>query len=128
MILADVIKELRLKYLAENQFTDFSQINSGQCENFSEELTKAFPGSFTIGAENFQTSDGRFDWTLLKKWRMSPPTGMTEEDVDNLELGGHLWLTLDYRHYDAECPEGVDSFFDLPFFQRQAKRPRSNDL
>lgn len=122
MTLTEAIQELRLKYLAENQLADFSQINAGQCENFSEELVKAFPGSCTLGVENFQTPDGKFDWSLLKKWGIAPPAGKTEAEVDDLDLGGHLWLTLDNRHYDAECPEGVDSFFDLPFFQRQVVR------
>jgi hypothetical protein len=119
MSIVDAIKELREKMLADNRFTEYSHINSGLCENFSEELAKAFPGSYTIGVEEFQTPDCKFDWPLLAKWGISLPTGMTEEDLDALDIGGHLWLTFEGRHYDAECPEGVNSFFDLPYFQRQ---------
>jgi hypothetical protein len=45
-----------------------------------------------------------------------------EYDVEILEDGArgyaHVWLSVDGRHYDAECVEGVDDYRDLPFFQR----------
>ena len=31
---------------------------------------------------------------------------------------GHRWLILDGRHYDADCPDGVDRWQDLPVFRR----------
>lgn len=30
----------------------------------------------------------------------------------------HTWIAHDGRHYDAECPAGVDDHRDLPFFVR----------
>lgn len=35
-------------------------------------------------------------------------------------VGGmaHTWVVFEERHYDAEVPEGVDDWRDLPFFQR----------
>lgn len=45
-----------------------------------------------------------------------------QDDVEILEDGGrgfvHTWLAYDGRHYDAECPEGVADYRDLPFFER----------
>jgi hypothetical protein len=45
-----------------------------------------------------------------------------EYDVEILEDGArgyaHVWLSVDGRHYDAECIEGVDDYTELPFFQR----------
>jgi len=31
---------------------------------------------------------------------------------------GHRWLVLEGRHYDGDCPDGVDSWHALPVFQR----------
>mgnify|MGYP006289626547 CR=1 FL=1 len=43
-------------------------------------------------------------------------------DLQILEDGGrgfvHTWIMYDGRHYDAERPEGVDDYHDLPFFER----------
>lgn len=30
----------------------------------------------------------------------------------------HMWITDGKLHYDAECPEGVNSWKQLPFFKR----------
>lgn len=34
-------------------------------------------------------------------------------------LQAHVWITFQDRHYDAECPDGVDEPSKLPFFLRQ---------
>ncbi len=43
-------------------------------------------------------------------------------DVRILVDGGHgyahTWLACDGRHYDVECPEGVEDYRELPFFRR----------
>ena len=50
------------------------------------------------------------------------------DDLQILEDGGggvvHTWLVCDGRHYDAECPEGVDDYRDLPFFERNPRAAR----
>lgn len=38
------------------------------------------------------------------------------------EFGNHVWLTWNDECFDAERPEGVKNFIDLPFFQRRIKR------
>nr|WP_305910549.1 hypothetical protein [Methylomarinum sp. Ch1-1]MDP4523309.1 hypothetical protein [Methylomarinum sp. Ch1-1] len=45
---------------------------------------------------------------------------MTWDDLNQLGIDGstHVWIVHNKRHYDAECPEGVDNFFDLPLFSR----------
>jgi len=35
-----------------------------------------------------------------------------------LGTGKHVWVLHDGRFYDAEVPEGVDDWRDLPFIQR----------
>lgn len=45
-----------------------------------------------------------------------------EYELQILEDGGrgfvHTWIAWNGRHYDAERPEGVDDYHDLPFFTR----------
>lgn len=31
---------------------------------------------------------------------------------------GHTWIIFENRHYDAECPEGVDDWKNLPIWAR----------
>jgi hypothetical protein len=60
----------------------------------------------------------------LESYKVAPPEGLSWDDLDHLSCfgsfspGTHIWLFLDGRHYDAEAPEGVGSFYELPFFQR----------
>jgi hypothetical protein len=37
-------------------------------------------------------------------------------EMDHL---GHIFARIDNRYYDAEAPEGVDDWRDLPYFQRE---------
>lgn len=39
-------------------------------------------------------------------------------DVKNDGLPEHNWVYFDGLHYDAECPNGVANFFDLPIMAR----------
>lgn len=34
------------------------------------------------------------------------------------ELPGHCWVRFRGRHYDAEAPQGVNNFLELPIFKR----------
>lgn len=95
-------------------------INRGDCENFGFEVVEHWPSAYTVGVEEFQLDD-KFDWGLLSNdhWKITVPANFTVEQIDSKRLGGHVWIVDGNKHYDAECPDGVDSFFDLPYFQRQ---------
>lgn len=95
-------------------------INNGLCENFAQDVCKQWSGVDLHGVEDFQC-DGEFDWDLLGNsyWNIQSPKGFTTTAINNAGLSGHVWIVFDKKHYDAECPDGVDSFFDLPYFQRQ---------
>lgn len=41
--------------------------------------------------------------------------GESEESGGN---GTHYFALIDNKYYDAECPEGVDRWQDLPVFKR----------
>lgn len=69
---------------------------------------------------------GPFDRALLAEhWPgVVPPEGMDWDSLDRLSedagfsAGTHVFLYSDGLFYDAEAPDGVASFFDLPFFGR----------
>lgn len=130
--ITEVIKTLTADYLVRLWLVDPADINAGQCENFAQDVIKQVYGGNMYGIEEFQTPTGTFDWPLLAKgWGITPPEGFTAQEIDALNLGGHLWVVqhtttergdTSVRHYDCECAEGVDSFFGLPFFKRQLTR------
>jgi hypothetical protein len=52
----------------------------------------------------------KFIW---KHYKIEIPTRLS-----NVEIGYHVWITNGNKHFDAECPLGVEHLLDLPFFQR----------
>jgi hypothetical protein len=40
---------------------------------------------------------------------------------------GHVWVSYEGRHYDAQAPEGVDRWSDLPIFLLNSAFPKSTD-
>ncbi|MFF2532290.1 hypothetical protein ACFVS2_25610 [Brevibacillus sp. NPDC058079] len=60
-----------------------------------------------------------FAWNidLLERWNLKPPQGMSWEEANRVPFGYHVFLVFNNRFYDAECPEGVNSFFDLPLYK-----------
>lgn len=127
-VISAAVKALRAEYIAAGRAPSYFEINNGLCEDFAEELVKrlrAMHGRredlFTVCNQNFFKTDDSENWdaALLKKhWTMAPPEHFTWELLNTVDFGYHVWLTSGGRHYDAECPEGVDSFFDLPLFRR----------
>lgn len=140
--LAYLIREARSEWLAD---TDLSaaDINSGNhprgcCSDFVSDVYGRFGGPIIayglglseVGIDAFMTGeDGdnlRFDRDLLSRhWpNVMLPDGLTWDDMDRLAEdagfngGTHEWIVFESRHYDAECPDGVDNFLELPFFKR----------
>jgi hypothetical protein len=84
------------------------------------------------GLLNFNPDEGvsdvgaPFDREIIAAhWpKIAPPAGLSWDDMDRLSVdaglcsGTHVWMVLDGRHYDCECPDGVENPFELPFFQR----------
>jgi hypothetical protein len=40
------------------------------------------------------------------------------EDLTESPLPGHAWVFFHGRHFDAECPQGVRNWRNLPVFRR----------
>ena len=127
-LVSAAIKELRSEYITAGEAPSYYEINNGQCEAFAEEVLSRLRAAhgrredlFTVCAENFYIPDGSEQWDacLLKRhWGITPPEHFTWAQLDEIGYVAHVWLTSGGRHFDAECPEGVDSLFELPLFRR----------
>lgn len=144
--LTHTIKNVSHGYLSRGWVSTVREINAGFCHQFADDVLRVFEdtgkcadasdiGLGTVGIANFLTptekhddfNDGfPFDRELLQRyWPTStPPEGLDWDDLDRLSedacfnVSTHSWVTFEGRHYDSECPEGVDSFWDLPFMAR----------
>lgn len=86
-------------------------INNGGCEDFAMELIDRL-GGYVTDAEGRPTDNGPY-----------------ELDTNNFceWLPNHVWVFYEGKHYDAECPQGVDSWKDLPLFARLKNHPHYAD-
>lgn len=137
MNLSEAIRQVRQQYIECGEAKSFCQINNGLCSDFAadvielmggynENLTELGSENFMIGLNGDKCRDDVWDWGLLKeRWEIAPPVGMTTSDVNEIDFGGHIWIVSGKMHYDAECPDGVASFFDLPLFLRCIKANES---
>lgn len=126
--IADAIRQLQAEYIHEGLAPSYFEINNGLCDDFAEEVARRLrklascdQEVFTVEGANFYRSqdDELWDGRLLRNyWKMAPPPQFTWTILNRLHFGTHIWLVCEKRHYDAECPDGVDNFFDLPIFQR----------
>ena len=146
MDLSKHIEELRNQWLAQGKANSFEEINrgaarGGNCDTFARQVLEGlrghenFAGASDIELANFQVeepdemfeTEGRpLDRELLKTYwpRVQPTQGLDWSDMEQLasdanwSSGTHVWVVHQQRHYDCECPEGVENFLELPFFQR----------
>jgi len=70
-------------------------INNGPCEEFALEVM-----------DRSGVSYGPPAWEIY------------EDSTDGVALPGHVWISHGGRSYDAEAPDGVDDWRDLPLFRR----------
>jgi hypothetical protein len=84
-----------IKKLVKEWGKDPYDINNGECEEFAVKVIKRMGG---------WDRDDLFDLT-------------SDNFVEDRLLPDHVWVCYKGRHYDAECPEGVDSWKDLPLFK-----------
>lgn len=138
-MLTKAIMDIRDELLASGEYASHAAINSGYCSDFADDVFERIGRGVheqlgQLGIENFMQpaeDDGFNDGypldreLLIEHWPSVVPTqGMTWDDLDALSrdagfsTGTHVWIELEGIFYDAEAPDGVDNFFDLPFFQR----------
>ena len=125
--IAAAIREMRSEYIGKAKAISYFEINNGLCDDFARDVAKALGGEtdklysvengdFAVDGDAFA---GDWDWDLLEThWGIKPGLGLKKNQAHAIDFGGHVWLTDGTLHYDAECPDGVSSFFDLPIFRR----------
>lgn len=116
--LETLIREHRVGFLVNYAVDSYYKVNSGLCEEFAYEVLERFEHQHlaeVVYTENFLDEDDLIDWARLA---VGVPDGLTIEEMAAVRLGGHCFLEMEGRWYDAECPEGADSFLDLPIFRR----------
>lgn len=125
--IAAAIRQIRDLYIADGRASSYWEINNGLCDDFAREVAVILGGEtdaiFSVENGNFAVDgdafSGDWDWDLLEtRWGIKPGVGLKKNQAAAIDFGGHVWLTDGTLHYDAECPDGVASFFDLPIFRR----------
>lgn len=79
--------------MLDQELPDLKAINNGYCGWVSDEII-----GFLNAFEDDETS-----YRQLESPRGYP---------------GHFWIEYKGRHYDAEAPDGVELWTDLPIFKR----------
>ena len=137
--IAEAIISLRNDYIMKGEAPDVMTINHGLCACFADDIADHLPeieglqavdiaGFIEVDPETGCSYDsgGPFDLELIgANWpNITPPEGLTWEDMNQLSedagfsCGTHVFLTFNGKFYDAEAEQGVDTPFELPFFQR----------
>lgn len=84
------------------------QINEGECDVFANTVVDELVASGDFGAVVVDD-----DWFTIE--------GETEDPYWR-----HAWIYFEGKHYDAEAPEGVEDWMQLPFFLRHEADPEDN--
>jgi len=128
--IAEAVCAVRDRYISAGLAPSYFDINNGLCDDFALDLIKEVRGittgaqdicnqNFMVGFDGDKCGDDAWDWALLSKhWGITPPNGLTAEEIEQIDFGQHVWVSVGRNHFDAECPQGVESFFDLPLFRR----------
>lgn len=132
--ITDVINKLIAEYKEEFDVTPY-QINDGFCEDFASDVITEMGGYrdnlFEMGFDNIcnirepefalENWDGELIETEYGVWAKTalemygyPPVDL--ELIDD-EIN-HVWIYYKGKCYDAEAPEGVDTWADLPLCKK----------
>jgi len=92
-------------FLIEQYRASPKNINAGRCDDFASDIAELVPEANYTCTDQFE-----------------------EFYEDEGKLSSHCWVEFRDRYYDAETPEGVDDWHDLPFFLRDAESCTSPSL
>ncbi|MEK6829300.1 MAG: hypothetical protein AABY15_04170 [Nanoarchaeota archaeon] len=131
--ISDIIREKAQEYI-EGGTCNASEINNGLCIEFSEDIINDMGGYsdnlfelhtdmfFDDNSEQSEFWDGekiKTDygvWSLQMLNQHGLPNGVDLKNVTHLPH--HAWIYYSGKHYDAESPDGVDNWTELPIFKR----------
>ena len=112
----------------ENIGCTINQINRGYCDEFAEDLLNDVGGEndtvFLLATNPDYSEDYAIDFTNENDKRYYKNFTKFGENVFKLMKLDHVWLYYNGKHYDAETPNGVNDFIELPFFQRILRKKR----
>lgn len=110
------------------------EINLGACMDFAEDVIEKCGGAtndlYLLDTGHFYDDDVNGDHQYPNVIQTVHGGVWCKESLDeygyppdpeNTHIGIHQWIFYKGKHYDAEAPDGVDSPWDLPFFDRQIK-------
>ena len=142
--ISQVIKQVVEDYCRENQFSVWD-INNGLCEDFAQLVIEIMGGysddlyilagdmffafrDSEFAKENWQniieTKYGVWSVDLLNRYNY-PSLDIDLSLIDH-ELN-HTWIYFNGKHYDAEAPNGVCKWYDLPLNKKFFNKYKSND-
>lgn len=123
-----LVRMIRDRYIKTQPGFNARTINTGQCEDFAQDLIELLPGA---------TSNNIVESTLMliddKKKLARQNIRVVGDPLDLIVdykgtilnyFPGHYWVLYKGRHYDAECPLGVTNWLELPLFKRALKKAR----
>lgn len=121
--IASTICAVRSRYVSDGLAPSYLDINSGLCDDFAREVVESLGGKtdkrYSERNRNFSVDGDQWNTDFIPVcWGIAPLVGLIRCQAVAIDFGSHVWLTDGVRHFDAECPHGVLSFFDLPIFER----------
>lgn len=103
------------------------EINNGLCEEFAMEVIESMGGYqkdlFELTSDNFTDDNDEFKPEYLADYG-----DIDNPDPSEIDMGSHVWIYYNGKHYDAECVEGVENLFDLPFYKRRVLKMEKEDV
>lgn len=139
--ITQIIMNLSKEFIDDIDYEDYNceyDLNNGLCAEFSEEVINRMGGYsdnlFELSSDQFlnniepdfakenwlgeliETEDGSI-WSkqMLDKFGY-PPNGIDLTKVE--DISHHVWIYYNGKHYDAETPNGVSNWTELPIFRR----------
>lgn len=108
-IIEETIIRMGKEFAKNEGYASVSDINHGECEVFQhwvvEELGNLLP-------------DAEIDGVNIREYDFEEMGGHPEPFDTLLEMPYHAWFTYNGKNYDVEAPEGVDYWFQLPFYKQ----------
>jgi len=129
-LITQTILNLRNEFIINDIVNNYKEINSGYCPEFAEEVSSIVNNDnvYEISIESFMqdqewNGDGNDKWCheSLEEYNINIPYNLSIDDINKIVFPYHVWITDGIKHYDAECPEGVENIFDLPIFKAYLK-------
>ena len=133
-----IIKQTAKEFQEDNNCSLWD-INNGLCADFSGVVIEKMGGSnenlFELSGDMFfsvidsdfakenwsdimETKYGVWSLKMLKHWGTPLNVDLTKVDDDI----AHVWIYFNGKHYDAEAPNGVDKWFEIPLIKKFFKR------